>query len=69
MVEGSVTERESSVHQRGKAGPPPCSIHNCEAEVGYVIAGGGRRLEVCRKCMEEMTALFGWRFIGSVGEL
>jgi hypothetical protein len=38
-----------------------CEIEGCNGHQAWVVEKSNRTLRVCRRCMEEMTSIYGWR--------
>jgi hypothetical protein len=37
-----------------------CEVDGCDSTSTYRVARGERELSVCRRCVQEMVALFDW---------
>ena len=40
-----------------------CQVDGCDSTSTYRVARGERELSVCRRCVQEMVALFDWMLI------
>jgi hypothetical protein len=40
----------------------PCDIDGCSGTACWQFGLGNRRKHVCRKCRDELIAVYGWEF-------
>lgn len=43
--------------------PDRCSIRRCSGTKECAVTNGLRALDVCRRCMQELRALWGWQLV------
>lgn len=43
-----------------------CAIEGCNSRALWTVQNQGERRQVCRRCMEEMVAIFGWNLVRAV---
>jgi hypothetical protein len=51
-------QRDSLLNQRAV-----CEVDGCDDISTYRVARGERELSVCRRCVQELVALFDWTLI------
>lgn len=40
-----------------------CQVEGCDSTSTYKVARGERELSVCRRCVQEMVAVFDWMLV------